>query len=289
MSSADTDTNTKTKPESFMAYLSTLKGKLWRVLAKFLTSPRSNYHAFSTIDTKDLLATLQIGDLILVEGNNRISSVIKYLTQSTWSHVAIYIGETQDIDEGTDTIKGPILEADLLAGVHTVPLSKYENFNLRICRPVSMSDKDKTALIDYVIERIGHQYDNKNIFDLMRYLMPTPPLPQRFRRRLLEFGSGDPTKVICSTLVAQAFQSIQYPILPIYSEIEEEESPWYRSRRLHKIFSKRHHSLFTPRDFDLSPYFEIIKPTVMSGFDYKKIVWKETPAPIDDTYETSDT
>ena len=36
-----------------------------------------------------LRATLQPGDVLLVEGNNHISGVIKYLTQSTWSHAAL--------------------------------------------------------------------------------------------------------------------------------------------------------------------------------------------------------
>jgi len=35
----------------------------------------------------------------------------------------------------------------------------------------------------------------------------------------------------------------------------------------------RHHSLFAPRDFDLSPYFAVVKPTLERGFDYKSIRW----------------
>ena len=33
------------------------------------------------------------GDVVLVEGNERISEVIKYLTQSSWSHSALYVGD----------------------------------------------------------------------------------------------------------------------------------------------------------------------------------------------------
>ena len=36
--------------------------------------------------------SLKPGDVLLVEGNNHISGVIKYLTQSTWSHAALYVG-----------------------------------------------------------------------------------------------------------------------------------------------------------------------------------------------------
>jgi len=35
----------------------------------------------------------------------------------------------------------------------------------------------------------------------------------------------------------------------------------------------RHHSLFTPRDFDVSPFFDIVKPTIADGFDYKVLRW----------------
>lgn len=244
-------------------------------LARFLTKPTPYYNTFSVLSKAQLTANLRPGDLLLVEGNSRISSAIKYLTQSTWSHVCMYIGEREGLH--------PILEADLIKGVITVPIDKYDGFNLRICRAVNLRAEDKEKLITYVIERIGHQYDTKNIFDLLRYLLPTPPIPQRFRRSLLAFGSGDPTKAICSTLVAQAFQSIRYPILPM--EIDPTDlgpqtgdmAPQQGSRKLKDAVTleKRHFSHFTPRDFDLSPYFEIVKPTVTEGFDYQAIRWHE--------------
>jgi hypothetical protein len=35
----------------------------------------------------------------------------------------------------------------------------------------------------------------------------------------------------------------------------------------------RHHSLFVPRDFDVSPYFRIIKPTIETRFDFRTLKW----------------
>src|SRR5574337_378503 len=61
-----------------------------------------------------------------------------------------------------------------------------------------------------------HRYDLKNVVDLARYLLPTPPVPVGWRRRLLALGSGEPTQAICSTMIAQAFQSVSYPILPTH-------------------------------------------------------------------------
>jgi hypothetical protein len=35
----------------------------------------------------------------------------------------------------------------------------------------------------------------------------------------------------------------------------------------------RKHGLFTPRDFDVSPFFAIVKPTIAAGFDYRTLQW----------------
>jgi hypothetical protein len=119
----------------------------------------------------------------------------------------------------------------------------------------------------------------KNITDLMRYLLPQPPVPARWRRRLLAFGSGDPTRAICSSLIAQAFEKIHYPILPrITREFRADaRARFQRSEILHI----RHHSLYAPRDFDLSPYFAIVKPTLETGFDYRLLRWSVPPTPIE--------
>ena len=49
------------------------------------------------------------------------------------------------------------------------------------------------------------------------------------------------------------------------------------SRR--EILHIRHHSLYTPRDFDISPFFAIVKPTIETGFDYKQMMWDKTTSP----------
>jgi hypothetical protein len=71
------------------------------------------------------------------------------------------------------------------------------------------------------MDRLGHAYDLKNVFDLARYLLPVPPVPVFWRRRMLALGSGDPTRAICSTLIAQTFQSVRYPIPP---QVEHSET-----------------------------------------------------------------
>ena len=45
-----------------------------------------------------------------------------------------------------------------------------------------------------------------------------------------------------------------------------------------EILHIRHHSLFAPRDFDLSPYFQIVKPTIEAGIDHRGLNWADTEA-----------
>ena len=51
-----------------------------------------------------------------------------------------------------------------------------------------------------------------------------------------------------------------------------------RPTRASEILHIRHHSLYTPRDFDLSPYFRIVKPTLEYGFDYRAVTWDDKAA-----------
>ena len=244
-----------------------LKLKLGRWIADYLSAPIPNYEPFSTYDVPVLESCLQPADILLVEGDTRISTAIKYLTQSTWSHAAFYAGAaTQQFTAGGEPC--PLIEAEIADGVIASPLSKYRDFNTRICRPVNLSDDDRDTVVARMVGSLGLHYDLQHIFDLARYLFPTPPVPVRFRRRMLAFGSGDPSKAICSTLIAETFQSIRYPILPTV-EKKTILSDYHYS--VQEILHIRHHSLFTPRDFDVSPYFRVIKPTIESGFDYRAL------------------
>lgn len=247
-----------------------------RMIARYLSSPVKGYAPLTTTRSGLLAQTLRPGDILLVEGNSRVSSAIKYLTQSTWSHAALYVGPLPEHREA-DGETHVLVEADMVRGVITAPLSKYAINHTRICRPISLSDAEITAVIAYAIGRIGNDYDLRNVFDLARYFFPTPPIPARFRRRMISLGAGSPTRAVCSTLIAQAFQSVNYPILadpeipiskPGSVDLSEEEEA-RRQESLHI----RHYSLFAPRDFDISPYFAIVKPTLDAGFDYRQVAW----------------
>ena len=116
-----------------------------------------------------------------------------------------------------------LVEANIGQGVVAVPLSKYTDFHTRICRPTKLTAEDCERVCAYAAERIGFDYDLKNIIDLMRYLFPMP-VPQRWRRRLMALGSGHPTRIICSALIAQAFETVRYPILPKVARAANEQA-----------------------------------------------------------------
>ena len=248
--------------------MSAINRAIGRGLAAYLTKILPGYQRIDAVSAADVAAVLQAGDILLVEGNTRISTAIKYLTQSSWSHACLYVGGGAEASEVAN-----LLEADLNHGVRLVSVERYANFNLRICRPVDLSSEDTERLISFAKSKLGHRYDLKNVFDLIRYLIQNPAVPNRYRRAMIGLGSGEPTRAICSTLIAESFQFIDYPILP---------GGGTASETAHGIageqpqFKKRHFTLFTPRDFDLSPYFAVVKPTIEKGFDYSQLNWRQS-------------
>src|SRR5262249_28123 len=242
-----------------------------KLIAGYLQKEVPGYEPFTPSDPEYLRSVIQPGDVLLVEGNNRISGIIKYLTKSTWAHAALYVGPIDGAQED-DGERHVLIEAYVGDGVISAPLSKYFAYHTRLCRPVGLSYEDRTAVCRYAINRIGFGYDTKNILDLMRFLIPLP-IPQRWRRRMIALGSGDPTKMICSALIAQALDTVGYRILP---KITGAGSRAARREILHI----RDSSLYMPRDFDISPYFEIVKPTIIRGFDYTALHWADKQKPL---------
>jgi len=167
---------------------------------------------------------------------------------------------------------------------------KYIDLNIRICRPRGLRAEDREVVLDHALSRVGHTYDQRNFFDLTRYLLPFHLIPQRWHDEALHFGSGVATETICSTLIAEAFAKVRFPILP--TPIRPPPPRTTRERLKRQILGRptrraysgllraRHPTLAVPRDFDLSPYFDIVKFNArdMAAFDYRKLEWEEAAA-----------
>jgi hypothetical protein len=255
-------------------WLSRLGGRL----ARYLSARRPLSSTAGPTDLAALARAMRPGDVLLVEGDTRFSTAIKYLTQSTWSHAALVVGDAAGL-RAADGRPLPVVEADVVDGVRAVALESFAGLHLRICRPVGLGPDEIAAVVGHAVARIGHRYDLKNVVDLLRWLLPTPPVPTRWRRRMLALGSGDPTRAICSTLLAQAFQSVRYPVLPRIESLPV-PAPGCADCRS-EILHVRHHSLFVPRDFDLSPYFAVVKPSLELNFDPHALRWADPAAVAD--------
>lgn len=265
---------------------------VYRFVARTLTKPRKAYRQVAANDMANLKRQLRKGDVILIDGDQRVSEVIKYLTQSSWSHTAVYVGDElarrdardRALLHGADAqdVNHMIVEA-LMEGVVASPLSKYARCNLRVCRPRNLRKEDLDRLLDEIISQLGYTYDVKHIVDLARFLFPVSLIPRRLRRQALQMGSGLTREVICSTMIARAFQNVGFPILPQVTPTDAPPSRfgrvWDRVRGGHRtptaIFTKQLEELVTPRDFDLSPYFEVLKINLIdhASFDYRRIHW----------------
>jgi Permuted papain-like amidase enzyme, YaeF/YiiX, C92 family len=272
-----------------------LRTKVFDLAARVLTKPRGSYNLLLPNHLDPMLRQLQPGDVILVDGDQRVSEVIKYLTQSTWSHSVLYVGnelmhrfpgqrDALLAKHGRDA-NHMIVEA-LMDGVVPSPLSKYANFNLRVCRPKGLRREDLARILDEVLAQLGCRYDLKHVVDLARYFFPMSLIPRRLRRKALQFGSGLPTQVICSSLIGRAFQNVGFPILPattpsnmptarqrIWDRLMRRPPPFYPA-----VFRRQLPTIITPRDFDLSPYFEVVKFHLVGdpNFDYRRIRWDES-------------
>jgi hypothetical protein len=261
-------------------------------ITRLLTTPLPHYERRVANDLVRLRRHVRKGDVILIDGDERVSLVIKYLTQSSWSHVVVYVGDEPlrlaperrvDLESAFAAEADSLIVEAQMEGVVLSPLSKYLHNNIRVCRPYSLRAEDRQRVIHELLARVGHRYDLKNIVDLARYFFPVSFIPRRLRNRALTIGSGEPTSVICSSMIAEAFQNVGFPILPKVELLEQAEPSrggrWARllgrnSSRVGRYF-KQIPTLVTPRDFDLSPYFEIIKFNVIeeTKFDYRKIHW----------------
>ena len=207
------------------------------------------------------------GDVLLMEGSSYVSQLIKQVTHSCWTHASLYIGRLHSIldletrrmiTDYCDCDPSDQLLLETWPGQGTVinPISKYREEHIRICRPTGISFHDTQEVINYAVAHLGGEYNMRHFFDLGRYMIASKWLPARWGSTL--FKKHKPTqtsKDICSALIAEAFISVNFPILPLI--LEEQGGK--------QVMIHRNPKLFVPSDFDYSPYFNIIKYPIFPG------------------------
>ena len=240
-------------------------------------------------DFHKMCDALQLSDVLLFKGRARISRVISIVTQSRWTHAALYIGRCSDYDDDSPTLQlirqhfdgdsdaQLVLESLLGQGTVITPLSMYENDSIRLCSPRGLLNQDAEKVVFHAVQQVGREYDIRQLFDLARFMYPYAILPRRWKSTLFHYKAGEATKAVCSTVLVEAFMAVKFPVIPVIHEKNNQVS-----------VHKRNPRLFTPRDFDYSPYFDIIKFPYVNydktflGFStdggYRDLPWDENEA-----------
>lgn len=259
-----------------------------RFVMQKLEKPRPVYVRLIFNDMDKLRRAIRPGDVVLVEGRSEMARIINLFSNSHWSHVAMYVGDRLIREDRPD--RGIYLErfgadaGNLLVeaytgqGVTAASLDKYRDYNIRICRPYGITEPDRRAVIDRVVENLGRRYDDRIILDLALMIFQSVFRPMSRRTPDACLGKCNEFQVFCSGMIAKAFQSVGYPIVPALAEKDRGPNPSaspYGARLI-----TRHYSQVLPRDFDLSPNFEIVKFNIVGqgAFRYKDI-WVEPGGP----------
>jgi hypothetical protein len=211
-------------------------------------------------DFETIAKEIQPGDVLLIEGRNRVSRIIQQMTKSPWTHAALYLGTLSTIADEQDrdqvhklhpynVTQQLILESEVGEGTIVSPLEKYKDDHIRILRPMGLNAEEIQKVIHYALGSLGIQYSIRHIFDLARFLLPWGFITGQFRSTLFQKAADQPTQDICSSVIAAAFHSIHYPVLPLV------QKDYRNSIEL----IQRNPRLFTPSDFDYSPYFSVVK------------------------------
>jgi hypothetical protein len=234
-------------------------------------------------DFNRLKYEIRPGDVLLIEGRSRISKIIRSITQSPWTHAALYIGRLIDFeDEEIKTVirkhigpnitdKTRLLVEDMLdRGTIISSLNIYHDHHIRICRPIGITPADLQLVVNYAIKALGQPYNVRHLLDLTRFMLPWTILPRRWGSTLFRTTTGEPESGICSSLIAEAYTSVHFPIMPF---IKSDGTQGL------EVF-QRNPYLFTPKDFDYSPYFEIIKYPLFNPDEplpyYRRLPWAKS-------------
>lgn len=259
--------------------LRVIRDFFWDRFVRWLTYEASNKQA-PLSDFERLRYELRPGDVLLVEGRSNVSDIIKSITQSIWTHSFLYIGRLHDIDDPEtrtqicryfDATPEDQLIIESLLGKGTVAdvITRYKGEHLRICRPKGLTRQDSQRIIGYAIRQLGTDYNVRQLMDLARFMFPYWYIPKRWRSTLFEHNAGRPTKTVCSSMMAEAFASVHFPIQPVLHQDDHGNLKMYR----------RNTRLITPPDFDYSPYFDVIKYPMLD-FDelavYRTLPWDRT-------------
>ena len=214
------------------------RNRAMSALALYLTRPLDEFSTLTSAERSALAAVLRRGDVLLSAGTTRCAGLVRHLTQSTWSHVSMYVGPMEDEPDPLC-----VVEADIVHGVRRVRLSQIDAHRICVLRPMDLDDTERARLAESVLRHVGSEYDLAHAWLLARGLLlrrwwaGLRSLPKTMRLSA--------TRFICSSLIAQAFSVIGYSILPSGAVAVERE---------------RYCSSLVPADFERASMFAVVWP-----------------------------
>ena len=255
---------------------------LRKFILKKLDKQRQHYEQRAYNNLDKLYSVIQPGDVVLIEGRSEMSRLIKLFSNSHWSHAALYVGSSlidpnlNDEDlylkkYGNDA-NHMLVEAFSEKGVIATPLKEYKDYNIRLCRPYGILESDLNHVIEHVIGSLGMHYDDQNIVAIAMMALQTLLRPKSKRNIKACLGNCNNFQVICSGMISQAFQSVGYPIVPVLQPSPQTDA-FNENNPYGGGLIMRHYTQITPKDFDLSPNFEVIKYNIIGNteFGYKSL------------------
>jgi hypothetical protein len=226
------------------AWLHRLRARLFTALLRYLTGPIRRDGSATAEDIQSLAKVLCRGDVLLSAGNTRVSVLVKCLTRSAWSHVSMYVGP---LDDGHDP--RCVVEADIEAGVRSIRLSELNALNVCVLRPTGLDHANRLRLAEWVVGRIGSEYDHAHAWLLGRRLLRLPT--RRVPHAASNTVAGTATRFICCSLLTHAFAFVGLAIAPVQA------SPGSTAGAdLGNV---------TPGDFERAAVFEVIGPAAESA------------------------
>lgn len=84
-------------------------------------------------------------------------------------------------------------------------------------------------------------------------------------------------KSVAPTQRADAGNVLCFIEVSVFGHHADVELRLMASGEAYEVNSNRHSLLYAPRDFDISPYFMVVKPTLVRGFNYKYAVGRSSP------------
>jgi hypothetical protein len=220
------------------------KLKLGVYLVKRVNKRKEVYHLHYPNNMGELRRKLLPGDVLLVEGEFGVSDWIKVYSSHTWSHCALFVGDQSRLAalQSKEFVEGQpnLVEAIIGKGVMLSDLRKYEDCNLRICRPRNLTRIQREAVIRWALGKVGFPYDLENVLQFMSLPFDETLPPTS------DIGESNDGKYTCSSLLAAAFGQVGLEILHYYDRTSSKIVPY-------------HYSQVQPKDFDLSSNFDIIK------------------------------